>query len=233
MIHAGAHTETRVKIKWVYSGDITPENVSDHLKEVNGVIIAPGFGDRGIEGKIIACQYARVNKIPLLGICLGMQVAVIEFARNVLGYKEADSAEFNPRTSYPVICLMEEQKDITNKGGTMRLGAWACELKKGSVAEKIYNTQDIKERHRHRYEFNSEYLTEFEKNGLEAIGVNPETSLVEVIQVKDHPFYIGVQYHPEYKSTVASPHPLFIALINAAQNSQLNKIKNATTKQIR
>ncbi len=233
LIHAGAYTETQVQIRWIYSGDITPENVSDCLKGVNGVIIAPGFGDRAIEGKINACRYARVNKIPLLGICLGMQMAVVEFARNVLEYKEADSAEFNSQTPYPVICLMEEQKDVTNKGGTMRLGAWACELKKDSIAEKIYKERNIKERHRHRYEFNSEYLTEFEKNGLEAIGVNPETSLVEVIQVKDHPFYVGVQYHPEYKSTVASPHPLFIALVNASQNSQLNnKIKNATTKQV-
>ncbi|MGM5631817.1 CTP synthase [Apibacter raozihei] len=229
LIHAGANTETKVNIRWVYSGDVTSENVSEYLKGVDGVIVAPGFGDRAIEGKISACQYVRVNKIPLLGICLGMQIAVIEFARNVLGYKDADSVEFNSQTSYPVICLMEEQKNITTKGGTMRLGAWACKLKEGSAIEKIYHTNEIKERHRHRYEFNSEYLEDFEKNGLEAIGFNPDTGLVEVIQVKDHPFYIGVQYHPEYKSTVATPHPLFIALVNAAQNYQIkNKIKNAT-----
>lgn len=227
LIHAGAYADIKVHVHWIYSGDLTPENISDHLKGVDGIIIAPGFGDRAIEGKIISCQYARVNKIPLLGICLGMQVSVIEFARNVLGYKEADSVEFNSQTAHPVICLMEEQKNITNKGGTMRLGAWACKLKKDSVLEKIYKNQDIKERHRHRYEFNSEYLEEFEKNGLEAIGINPDTGLVEAIQVKDHPFFIGVQYHPEYKSTVASPHPLFSALIKASQNYQINKVRNA------
>lgn len=232
LIHAGATLETKVNIRWIYSGDLTYENISDYLKGVDGVIIAPGFGDRAIEGKIIACQYARVNKIPVLGICLGMQIAVIEFARNVLGYKDADSVEFNLHTSAPVICLMEEQKNVTNKGGTMRLGAWACKLKKGSIAEKIYNAQNIEERHRHRYELNNEYISEFENNGLEAIGTNPDTGLVEVIQVKDHPFFIGVQYHPEYKSTVASPHPLFLALVKASQKYQINKVKNATGKQI-
>lgn len=232
LIHAGATLVTKVNIRWIYSGDLTYENISDYLKGVDGVIIAPGFGDRAIEGKIIACQYARVNKIPVLGICLGMQIAVIEFARNVLGYKDADSVEFNLHTSAPVICLMEEQKNVTNKGGTMRLGAWACKLKKGSIAEKIYNAQNIEERHRHRYELNNEYISEFENNGLEAIGTNPDTGLVEVIQVKDHPFFIGVQYHPEYKSTVASPHPLFLALVKASQNYQINKVKNATGKQI-
>ncbi|QYN50529.1 MULTISPECIES: CTP synthase [Apibacter] len=232
LIHAGATLETKVNIRWIYSGDLTYENISDYLKGVDGVIIAPGFGDRAIEGKIIACQYARVNKIPVLGICLGMQIAVIEFARNVLGYKDADSVEFNLHTSAPVICLMEEQKNVTNKGGTMRLGAWACKLKKGSIAEKIYNAQNIEERHRHRYELNNEYISEFENHGLEAIGTNPDTGLVEVIQVKDHPFFIGVQYHPEYKSTVASPHPLFLALVKASQKYQINKVKNATGKQI-
>ncbi|MCT6868486.1 CTP synthase [Apibacter sp.] len=232
LIHAGATLETKVNIKWIYSGDLTYENISDYLKDVDGVIIAPGFGDRAIEGKIVACQYARVNKIPIFGICLGMQIAVIEFARNVLGYKDADSVEFNLQTSAPVICLMEEQKNVSNKGGTMRLGAWACKLKKGSIVEKIYNSQNIEERHRHRYELNNEYINEFENNGLEAIGTNPDTGLVEVIQVKNHPFFIGVQYHPEYKSTVASPHPLFMALVKASQNYQINKVKNATRKQI-
>lgn len=227
LIHAGAYSDIKVNIRWIYSGDLTPENISDYLHGVNGIIIAPGFGDRAIEGKIISCQYARINKIPLLGICLGMQVSVIEFARNVLGYKDADSIEFNSQTSHPVICLMEEQKNITNKGGTMRLGAWSCKLKKDSALEKIYNNQEIKERHRHRYEFNSEYLAEFEKNGLEAIGFNPDTGLVEAIIINEHPFFIGVQYHPEYKSTVASPHPLFSALIKASQNYQINKVKNA------
>ncbi|TWP23471.1 CTP synthase [Apibacter muscae] len=232
LIHAGASNETKVNIRWIYSGDILPENISDKLKGIDGIIIAPGFGDRAIAGKITACQYARVHKIPLLGICLGMQIAVIEFARNVLGYEDADSVEFNVQSENPVICLMEEQKNITNKGGTMRLGAWDCKIKENSLAEKIYGNLSIKERHRHRYEFNSEYKDQFEKNGLEAIGSNPETGLVEIIQVKDHPFYIGVQYHPEYKSTVATPHPLFLALIKAAQDYQnYNKIKNATKKQ--
>ncbi|TWP27427.1 CTP synthase [Apibacter muscae] len=232
LIHAGASNETKVNIRWIYSGDILPENISDKLKGIDGIIIAPGFGDRAIAGKITACQYARVHKIPLLGICLGMQIAVIEFARNVLGYEDADSVEFNVQSENPVICLMEEQKNITNKGGTMRLGAWDCKIKENSLAEKIYGNLSIKERHRHRYEFNSEYKEQFEKNGLEAIGSNPETGLVEIIQVKDHPFYIGVQYHPEYKSTVATPHPLFLALIKAAQDYQnYNKIKNATKKQ--
>lgn len=227
LIHAGAYSDIKVNIRWIYSGDLTPENISDYLHGVNGIIIAPGFGDRAIEGKIISCQYARINKIPLLGICLGMQVSVIEFARNVLGYKDADSIEFNSQTTHPVICLMEEQKNITNKGGTMRLGAWSCKLKEDSALEKIYNNQEIKERHRHRYEFNSEYLAEFEKNGLEAIGFNQDTGLVEAIIINEHPFFIGVQYHPEYKSTVASPHPLFSALIKASQNYQINKVKNA------
>jgi CTP synthase len=232
LIHAGATLETKVNICWIYSGDLNYENISNYLKGIDGVIIAPGFGDRAIEGKIVACQYARVNKIPVFGICLGMQIAVIEFARNVLGYSDADSVEFNLQTTSPVICLMEEQKNVTNKGGTMRLGAWACKLKKGSIAEKIYNTQNIEERHRHRYELNNEYINEFENNGLEAVGTNPDTGLVEIIQVKDHPFFIGVQYHPEYKSTVASPHPLFLALVKASQNYQINKVKNATRKQI-
>ncbi|MDR3273197.1 MAG: CTP synthase [Flavobacteriaceae bacterium] len=227
LIHAGANTETKVNIRWIYSGDVTPENVSDLLSGVKGVIIAPGFGDRAIEGKTIACYYARTHKIPLFGICLGMQIAVIEFARNVLGLKNADSVEFNSQTPYPVICLMEEQKGVTDKGGTMRLGLWACNLKKGSALEEIYQSENITERHRHRYEFNSEYLSEYEKNGLEAVGTNPDTGLVEIIQLNDHPFYVGVQYHPEYKSTVASPHPLFIAFINASLQYQLNKTKNA------
>ena len=227
LIHAGAETETKVNIRWIYSGDIIPENVSDLLKGVDGVIVAPGFGDRAIEGKITVCHYARTHKIPMFGICLGMQMAVVEFARNVLGLQNADSMEFNLQTPHPVICLMEEQKGVTEKGGTMRLGAWTCRLKKSFIAEEIYQSKIITERHRHRYEFNSEYLAEYEKNGLEAIGTNPDTGLVEIIQVKDHPFYVGVQYHPEYKSTVASPHPLFIAFVNASLKYQLNKTKNA------
>lgn len=215
-IHAGADLETEVKLRWVYSGNIDEKSVAEELKGIDGMLIAPGFGDRGIEGKIIAARYARENKIPLLGICLGMQIMTIEFARNVLGYTDANSMEFEATTSHPVISLMEEQKHIVEKGGTMRLGAWKCNLIEGSELAKIYGSREISERHRHRYEFNSEYKSDYEKKGLIPTGLNPETGLVEALELKDHPFYIGVQYHPEYKSTVANPHPLFRVLLKAA-----------------
>ena len=215
-IHAGAHEETEVKLRWIYSGDLTDENLAENFNGIDGMLIAPGFGDRGIEGKILAAQYARENNIPLLGICLGMQIMTIEFARNVLGLKDANSSEFDLTTKNPVISIMEEQKNIVEKGGTMRLGAWKCQLKPNSKLFAIYGSKNISERHRHRYEFNSEYLEDFEKNGIQASGVNPDTKLVETIELQNHPFYIGVQYHPEYKSTVATPHPLFIALVKAA-----------------
>ena len=215
-IHAGAHEETEVKLRWIYSGDLTDENLAENFNGIDGMLIAPGFGDRGIEGKILAAKYARENNIPLLGICLGMQIMTIEFARNVLGLKDANSSEFDLTTKNPVISIMEEQKNIVEKGGTMRLGAWKCQLKPNSKLFAIYGSKNISERHRHRYEFNSEYLEDFEKNGIQASGVNPDTKLVETIELQNHPFYIGVQYHPEYKSTVATPHPLFIALVKAA-----------------
>ena len=215
--HAGADLETEVKVRWVYSGDITEENIKDTLKGVNGILVAPGFGDRGIEGKVLTAKYARENKIPMLGICLGMQIMTIEFARNVLGHTKANSMEFDTATPDPVISLMEEQKNVIDKGGTMRLGAWKCALKNGSKLYDIYGSKNISERHRHRYEFNSEYLQEFEKNGFLATGTNPETGLVEALELPDHPFYVGVQYHPEYKSTVATPHPLFRAFIKACE----------------
>ena len=215
-IHAGAHLETEVKVKWVYSGDLTDANIAESLAGVDGMLIAPGFGDRGIEGKITAAKYARENNIPLLGICLGMQIMTIEFARNVLGLTKANSMEFDTSTPEPVISLMADQKDVVEKGGTMRLGAWKCQLKEGTKLAEIYGALDISERHRHRYEFNSEFKEDFEKNGLIPSGLNPETSLVETLEMKDHPFYVGVQYHPEYKSTVATPHSLFKALIKAA-----------------
>lgn len=214
-IHAGADLETEVKVRWVYSGDITEENAAETFAGIDGMLIAPGFGDRGIEGKITAAKYARENKIPLLGICLGMQIMTIEFARNVLGLKKANSAEFDTNTPDPVISIMEEQKNVVEKGGTMRLGAWKCDLKPGSKLAEVYGSKNISERHRHRYEFNSDYLGEFEKNGLLASGLNPDTNLVETLELESHPFYIGVQYHPEYKSTVETPHPLFIALVKA------------------
>ena len=215
--HAGADLETEVKVRWVYSGDITEDNIKETLKGVNGVLIAPGFGDRGIEGKILTAKYARENKIPMLGICLGMQIMTVEFARNVLGHTKANSVEFDTATPDPVISLMEEQKNVIDKGGTMRLGAWKCTLKNGSKLSEIYGSKNISERHRHRYEFNSDYLQEFEKNGFLATGTNPETGLVEALELPEHPFYVGVQYHPEYKSTVATPHPLFRAFIKACE----------------
>ncbi len=217
-IHAGADLDTEVKVRWVYSGDITAENVAETFKGIDGMLIAPGFGDRGIEGKIEAANYARTNNIPLLGICLGMQIMTIEFARNVLGLTKANSMEFDTSTPEPVISLMEDQKNVVDKGGTMRLGAWKCTLKQGSKLAEIYGAKNISERHRHRYEFNSEFKNDFEKNGLVPTGINPDTGLVETLELKDHPFYVGVQYHPEYKSTVLTPHPLFKALIKAASS---------------
>lgn len=217
-IHAGATLETEVKIRWVYSGDITQDNVAEALAGVDGVLVAPGFGDRGIEGKIWATKYARENKIPLLGICLGMQIITIEFARNVLGLERANSVEFDATTDAPVISLMEDQKNVVDKGGTMRLGAWKCSLLPNSKLAEIYGNKNISERHRHRYEFNSEYKDDFEKNGLTPTGFNPDTQLVETLELKDHPFFVGVQYHPEYKSTVETPHPLFTAFVKAASN---------------
>lgn len=219
-IHAGASLETEVKLRWIYSGDLNTENINSYFEGVDGVLIAPGFGDRGIEGKILASQYAREHKIPLLGICLGMQIITIEFARNVLGFDKANSMEFDTTTPYPVISLMEEQKNIVDKGGTMRLGAWKCQLNPKSKIYDIYGSETIAERHRHRYEFNSDYKDDYEKNGLLPTGINPETRLVETVELKNHPFYIGVQYHPEYKSTVATPHPLFLAFIKAASDNQ-------------
>ncbi len=215
-IHAGADLETDVRIRWVYSGDLLADNLEENFAGIDGMLIAPGFGDRGIEGKILAAQYAREKNIPLLGICLGMQIMTIEFARNVLGYAKANSVEFDNATPEPVISLMEEQKNVVDKGGTMRLGAWKCSLKAGSKLHDVYGARTISERHRHRYEFNSEFREDFEKAGMMATGQNPETGLVETIELKEHPFYVGVQYHPEYKSTVATPHPLFKELIRKA-----------------
>ncbi|TXE11906.1 CTP synthase [Seonamhaeicola algicola] len=215
-IHAGAENEVKVTIESVHSEYLNSDNIKLKLAHLDGVLVAPGFGERGIEGKIDAVKFVRENNIPFLGICLGMQMAVIEFARNVLKIEGADSIEMNPETKNPVINLMEEQKSITDKGGTMRLGAWACNLKLGSLVRDIYKAETIKERHRHRYEFNSEYKAQIEKAGMIATGLNPDTGLVEIVEVPEHPWFIGVQYHPEYKSTVANPHPLFVAFVKAA-----------------
>jgi len=215
-IHAGAVNECQVQVINIHSEYITNENVAEKLLGLDALLVAPGFGHRGIEGKIAAVKYARENKLPFFGICLGMQMAAIEFARNVLGLKGANSTEMNPDTEHPVIDLMDEQKKVTSKGGTMRLGAYPCVIEKDSLAYQIYGKQEISERHRHRWEFNNRYLSDFESAGMAASGKNPDTGLVEIIELKDHPFFIGVQYHPELKSTVEEPQPIFVQFIKAA-----------------
>lgn len=217
-VHAGAANSCKVNVHTVHSEYITEENIKQKLKGMCGVLVAPGFGERGLEGKIIAVEYARKNKIPFFGICLGMQMAVIEYARNVLNYKDANSTEVNPSTTHPVIDLMQEQKSTTIKGGTMRLGAYDCNLKPGTLIRKIYGSDCIAERHRHRYEFNERYASQMEKAGLTLSGINPQTGLVEAIELpqKVHPFFIGVQFHPELSSTVLKPQPIFVAFVKAA-----------------
>lgn len=217
-VHAGAQNDCKVNVKWISSEDINKESVADVLKGLDGVLVAPGFGERGMEGKIEAIRYVRENKIPFFGICLGMQCCVIEFSRHVLGITDASSSELNPNTKNPVIDMMEEQKKITTKGGTMRLGAYACKIKKGSKAYAVYGETTIHERHRHRFEFNNKYLERIEEAGMKATGINPDSGLVEIVELKDHPWFIGVQYHPELKSTVMNPHPLFVKFIEAAIN---------------
>jgi CTP synthase len=222
-VHAGAMNECKVQIINVHSEFITQENVSEKLGNLDGLLVAPGFGHRGVEGKIIAVKYARQNKLPFFGICLGMQMAVIEFARDVLGLSDAHSTEMDPSTRTPVIDLMDEQKKITVKGGTMRLGAYPCVIKTGTLAHRIYGKTEIRERHRHRWEFNNAYLQQFEEAGMIASGKNPESNLVEIIELKGHPFFIGVQYHPELKSTVENPQPIFVHFIHAAKEYSDNK----------
>jgi CTP synthase len=216
-IHAGAMNECKVEIVNVHSEFITDDNVAEKLTGLDGLLVAPGFGHRGVEGKIVAVKYARENNMPFFGICLGMQMAVIEFGRNVLGLKEAHSTEMDPDTKEPVIDLMEEQKKVTAKGGTMRLGAYPCTLKEGTLAASIYCMETISERHRHRWEFNNKYLELYEKAGMVASGKNPGTGLVEIIELPGHPFFIGVQYHPELKSTVERPQPVFVHFVKAAK----------------
>ena len=217
-VHAGAANECRVKVHTVHSEHLDENNAGEIHGKMDGILVAPGFGERGLEGKIVAVRYAREHNVPFFGICLGMQMCVVEFARDVLGYKDAASAEVNPKSTHPVIDLMEDQKSTTIKGGTMRLGAYDCQLKKGSLVEKIYGTEMISERHRHRYEFNSEYLEAFENAGLMATGRNPQTGLVEVVEIPKHPFFIGVQFHPEFKSTPEHPQPIFTAFVKAAMS---------------
>lgn len=214
-IHAGAINDCKVNIEWIHSEELNEENAQARLKDLHGILVAPGFGHRGIAGKLIAIEYARTNNIPFFGICLGMQMAVIEFARNVLHMEGADSTEMAAKTKYPVIDLMDSQQGITDKGGTMRLGAYRCELKEGSKAYEAYGEKEIRERHRHRYEFNSAYREEFEKAGMVTTGINPESGLTEIVEIPSHKWFVGVQFHPEYRSTVIKPHPLFIAFIKA------------------
>lgn len=217
-IHAGSVNQCKVQVINIHSEFITESNVEDKLRDLDGLLVAPGFGSRGVEGKIIAVKYARENKLPFFGICLGMQMSVIEYARNVMGWKDAHSTEVDQGTAHPVIALMEEQKKINHKGGTMRLGAYPCILEKGSLAHKIYGRENISERHRHRWEFNNDYLNDLSGAGLVASGRNPDSGLVEVVELRDHPFFIGVQYHPELKSTVENPHPIFVHFIEAAKH---------------
>jgi CTP synthase len=216
-IHAGAENEVKVNIKSIHSEFLDVDHKNSIISSLDGILVAPGFGERGIEGKIEAVRYARENNLPFFGICLGMQMAVIEYSRNVLNLKDANSTEMDDTTKNPVIDIMESQKNITQMGGTMRLGAWDCELKAGTLIEKVYGKAKISERHRHRYEYNNEYKEQLEAAGLVSSGINPQTGLVEVVELKDHPWFIGVQYHPEYKSTVATPHPLFIDFVKAAK----------------
>jgi CTP synthase len=213
--HAGAANDCHVEIEYIHSEQIDASNYTELLKGHDGILVAPGFGDRGIEGKILAARYARENNIPFLGICLGMQCAVVEFARNVLGLKKAHSTEMDLKTPDPVIDLMEEQKGVTEKGGTMRLGAYPCLVKEGTNTFKAYGSTEVTERHRHRYEFNNKYLESFEKEGMIASGINPDTSLVEIMEIPKLKWFVGVQFHPEYSSTVLKPHPLFVNFIKA------------------
>lgn len=232
-VHAGAVNNCKVEVVNIHSENLHQENVKQQLGSLHGLLVAPGFGSRGVEGKITAVKYARENKLPFFGICLGMQMSVIEFARNVIGLKDAHSTEMEDKTPHPVIDLMESQKKVKNKGGTMRLGAYNCVIEKGSLANRIYKSTNISERHRHRWEFNNKYLNDFKAAGLTLSGMNPDTGLVEIVELKEHPFFIGVQFHPELKSTVENPHPLFVTFIKAAKGLAENKQpKKKTIKKV-
>ena len=229
IIHAGAANECKVNFTFVHSEILADERVGERLKKFDGILVAPGFGSRGIDGKLNAIKYARENKVPYFGICLGMQCAVIEFARNVIGWEDAHSTEMSDLSTHPVIDLMETQKNLTEMGGTMRLGAYDCVLTKGSQAAKAYGKTKITERHRHRYEFNAKFQKDFEKHGMQITGVNPQTELAEIVEIEDHPWFVGVQFHPELKSTVLNPHPLFFKFVKAAieQKERGTRLANA------
>ena len=223
-IHAGSVNETKVKLEWIHSDKLSEKNIDKELKDLSGILVAPGFGHRGIDGKIMATKFARENNIPFLGICLGMQCAVIEFARNVLKLEDAHSSEMDRATPHPVIDIMEQQKNVTEKGGTMRLGAYPCDLTKDSNSFRAYGKTDIVERHRHRYEFNNNYLVDFKTAGMVPTGINPDTGLVEIVEIPEHRWFVGTQFHPEYSSTVLNPHPIFVAFVKAAlEFSEENK----------
>lgn len=224
-VHAGAYNECKVHIEWIQSDYLNQENVVQKLAGLDGILVAPGFGERGIEGKLLAVRYAREQQLPFFGICLGMQCAVVEFARNVVGLSEAHSTEVNPHTPHPVIHLMAEQRHIQDKGGTMRLGAYPCVLEKGSKAYQAYGKSKISERHRHRYEFNNDYRELFLQHGMRPTGINPDTDLVEIVEIVGHPWFVGVQFHPELKSTVMNPHPLFVRFVQAAREYRRSKVK--------
>lgn len=226
-VHAGASLNCKVDLKWIHSESLKDDNIEEKLTGLSGILVAPGFGTRGVEGKIRAVKFARENDIPFLGICLGMQVAVIEYARNVLGLEGAHTVEIDPQTKYPVIDMMEEQKNIVKMGGTMRLGAYKCTLMEGSKIFDAYGKKDITERHRHRYEFNSKFRTQFENSGMIATGVNPDNGLVEVVEIPTNRYFVGVQFHPEYKSTVENPHSLFKSFITAAVKVKEEKLTMA------
>lgn len=216
LVHASTYNDHKTDLQLIHSEDITRDNAAEYLADLDGIIVAPGFGHRGIEGKLEAIRYARLNNVPFLGICLGMQMSVVEYARNVLNYEDANSTEMNPFTTHPVIDIMEEQKDVTEKGGTMRLGAYDCKITKSTKAYEAYKSESIHERHRHRYEFNSNYKKAFEEAGMVASGINPDTGLVEIVELPNHKWFVGVQFHPEYSSTVLKPHPIFMAFVKAS-----------------
>jgi CTP synthase len=228
-VHAGAVNECKVQVVSIHSEFITPENVAEKMEDLDGLLVAPGFGHRGVEGKVVAVKHARETGLPFFGICLGMQMAVIEYGRNVLGLTEAQSTEMNADTPQPVVDMMEAQKKITAKGGTMRLGTYPCEVRQGTLAHRIYGSTSVNERHRHRFEFNNAYLEQYEQGGMIASGRNPETGLVEIMEVAGHPFFIGCQYHPELKSTVESPHPLFVHFVGAAKIYNEQKLTTRNT----
>jgi CTP synthase len=230
-IHAGAANELAVEVVWTHSEDLNPRSVAEKLGDVDGILVAPGFGSRGIDGKLDAIRFARENQIPFFGICLGMQMATVEFARNVLQLPDAHSTEMKEYAQNPVISLMAEQKTVVNKGGTMRLGSYPCKVQKGTKAFAAYKSELIHERHRHRFEFNNEYTAMFEKAGFLCSGINPENHLVEIIELKDHPFFVASQFHPEYKSTVLNPHPLFVAFVDAARRYQTSGVKHQAVEQ--